>query len=243
MHGFKLFFIITVSCFFSSAALADIYEWTDADGIKHYSNYAPPENSRILMQTKEEPYDEAADRARAETERQARLEADRLEIALREADLEQREAEAERRLAEADRLAEETLSDAESYLRAAENSRPNFSSGGYGCYDACYGCSDTRLGRWYYRNETGSIFFKKPAYATPYRHYRHTKRYDAHYRNDFRSKSRHNIHARPQAPHHKIYRPSHRSGLSGSGRIGTRSGSIHGRAGLSGSVSGIGRRP
>ena len=52
MNGFKLFIIITAGFFLSSAAFADIYEWTDADGIKHYSNYAPPKNSRILMKTK-----------------------------------------------------------------------------------------------------------------------------------------------------------------------------------------------
>lgn len=242
MNGFKLVFIMTVGCFFSSAALADIYEWTDADGIKHFSNYAPPENSRILMKTKEEPYDEAADRARAETERQALLEAARLEIALREANLEQREAEAERRLAEADRLAEEILRDPESYLKEAEDSRSAFSSGGYYCYDAYYGCGDRLFGRWYYRNETGSIFFKKPPYATPYRHYRRPKRYDGQYRNDFRSKSRHNLYSRPQAPQYKTYRPSHGGGLSGIGRIGPPGGSLHGRSSFSGRSSAGGRR-
>ena len=242
MNGFKLFIIITAGFFLSSAAFADIYEWTDADGIKHYSNYAPPKNSRILMKTKEEPYDEAADRARAEAERQAQLEAARLEIAQREADLEQREAEAERRLAEADRLAEETLRDAESYIKEAENSRSTFSSDGYNCYDAYYGCSDLLFGRWYYRNETGSIFFKKPPYATPYRHYRYPKRYDGHYRNDFRNKSQLNLYYRPQAPHYKNYRPSHGGNLSGIGSIGPRGGSIQGRGSFSGRGSGIGWR-
>jgi len=242
MTGFKLFLIITASCFLSSAALADIYEWTDADGIKHYSNYAPPENSRILMKTKEEPYDEAADRARAEAERQAQLEAARLEIAQREADLEQREAEAERRLVEVDRLAEETLRDAESYLKEAENSRSGTSGDGYSCYDAYYGCSDILFGRWYYRNETGSIFFKKPPYATPYRHYRHPERYYGRYKNDFRSKSRPNLYYRPQTPYYKNYRPGLRGDISGIGRIGPRGGSIHGRGSFSGRGSGIGWR-
>ena len=123
MSGFKLCVLVLIGCMFAGVATADIYEWTDEDGVKHYSNYAPPENSKILMKTKEEPYNEEADRARAEAERQAQLELTRLEIAQREAELELREAEAERKLAEADRLAEEAQRDAESYNEESENSR------------------------------------------------------------------------------------------------------------------------
>ena len=236
MSGFKIFFIITVSCIVSSSAFGDIYEWTDENGVKHYSNYAPPENSRILMKTKEEPYDEEADRARAEAERQAQLESARLDIAQREAELEQREIEAERRLAEADRLAEEAQRNAESYVEEAGNSRSTFQSYGYGCYDTYNGCSDILYGRWYYRNENASIFFKKPPHATPYRHYRYLKPYDYH------NNSQLNIYYRPESYHNNNYPRSRGGDIPHTGRIGPRGGSGHGQGSLSGRHPGIGWR-
>src|SRR5210317_495012 len=92
MNVFKLFLFIQVSCFVASSSSADIYEWTDNNGLRHYINQAPPSGFLQLMITREEPYDEAADRARMEAEQQERLEHDRLEIAQREAELELREA-------------------------------------------------------------------------------------------------------------------------------------------------------
>jgi hypothetical protein len=225
----------------AGVAMADIYEWTDADGVKHYSNYAPPENSRVLMKTKEEPYDEAADRARAEEERQALLELTRLQIAQREAELAQREAEAERRLAEADRLAEEALRDAESYIEDAENSQTTSGDYGIGCYGGYYGCRDPLYGPWYYRNESAGIFFKKPPYPTPYRHPRYTKRYGSSHRSGFHKKSQTGIYYRP-----KVYRQNalnlRRGNIPGGGRIGAHSGGNYRRGSLGARRPGIGWR-
>jgi hypothetical protein len=242
MADFRVYLILAFSCIFASAAFADIFEWTDANGIKHYSNYAPPENSRILMKTKEVPYDEAADRARAEAERQAQLEAARLEITQREADLEVREAEAERRLAETDRLAEETLRDAEPYIEETESFSTAFRGYGYNCYDYYSGCRYPFYGRLYYRNETGSIFFKKPPHVTPYRHYRHPKRYDGRYRNAVGNKSWLERSYRPEAYYDKSYLHSRGGGIRGGGRIGPRAQTGHAQGGLSGRAPGIGWR-
>ena len=242
MNGFKIYLVILVSCIIASSAWADIYEWTDKDGVKHYSNYAPPENSKILMKTKEEPYNEEADRARAEAERQAQLELTRLEIAQREAELELREAEAERKLAEADRLAEEAQRNAESYNEESENSRSTFQSYGYGCYGYYNGCSDLLYGRSYYRNDTASIFFKKPPYATRHRHYRYPKRYGSHSTTDYRNKSQVEMFYRPGAYRNNSYLQSRGNDIVGAGRIGPRSGSTHGQGGFSGRGSGIGWR-
>jgi hypothetical protein len=242
MNGFKTFLFIAICCAVASTALADIYEWTDADGVRHYSNYAPPENSRILMKTKEEPYDEEADRARAEAERQAQLEMTRLDIAQREAELELREAEAARKMAEADRLAEEAQRDAESYAEEFENSRTTFQSYGYGCYGYYNGCGDPIYGRTYYRNDTASIFFKKPPYATRYRHFRSTKPHGSHYSNDDRNKFRVETFYRPGAYHKNHYRQSRGGGIAGAGRLGPRGGGNNGHGGFSGRGSGIGWR-
>jgi len=242
MNGIKIFIFIAAVCIVASPLFADIYEWTDADGVKHYSNYAPPENARILMKTKEEPYDEAADRARAEAERQQQLESARLELVQRQAELELREAEAERRLSEADRLAEKALRDAESYIEEAENSGPPFQSYGSGCYDYSYGCSDLLYGRWYYRNETASLYFKKPPFATPYHPYRYHRRYGDHFRDDYRYQHRLNTFARPQAYHMKNELHSGDRNIPGGSRIGIPGGSVHGQSRFSGRSSAIGRR-
>ena len=242
MSGFKIFLLITVSCMVASSSFADIYEWTDEDGIKHYSNYAPPENSRILMKTREAPPDEEVDRARVAAERQAQLELDSLEIAQRQAELELREAEAEKKIAEAERLAEEALRDAESTIEETEDRRSTFQSYGYNCYDYYSGCSDPIYGRRFYRNENASIFFKKPPYATPYRHHPHKRVYGDHYRNANRNKYQLNMSYRPTADRTTTYLNARGRKIPGGGRTAPLSGGTHGSAGISGWSSGIGRR-
>ena len=79
-------------------ACADIYVWTDADGIKHITNYAPPEQAEILVRAPEIPYDAEADRQRREAERREQLARERLELAEREAQLELLEREAKARI-------------------------------------------------------------------------------------------------------------------------------------------------
>ncbi len=146
--------VIAAGCLIAGTAPADIYEWTDDNGVKHFTNYAPPDHATILMKTEELPYDEAADRARMEADRQFLDELARLESAAREAELERRVAEAERRAAEAERSAQETLESAEKYLNDARNSR------------------------WYYR--AGPYY---PHYPTPYRYHHKGKSHNiSHYK-------------------------------------------------------------
>lgn len=47
---------------------AAMYSWIDADGIKHFTNRAPPENVTSVRQIEEIPYAETADRKRQERE-------------------------------------------------------------------------------------------------------------------------------------------------------------------------------
>jgi hypothetical protein len=129
MNSLNKLLLLTTTVLMGSSAYADIYEWTDENGVKHFTNYSPPDQARIIMKTEEVPYDEAADRARTEMERLASLELARLEIAEREAEVERREAEAEQRLAEANRQAEETLRQAEDLLETAGSYRHSYSSG------------------------------------------------------------------------------------------------------------------
>ncbi len=138
MKGLKIVLLVAAGCLIAGSLQADIYEWTDANGVKHFANYAPPDHARILMKTAEVPYDEAADLARMEADRQYQLqyqlEIAKQEIAAREAELERREAEAERKAAEA----EQRVREADQYLNDAQNDSWYYRGGGYGYYRPPY---------------------------------------------------------------------------------------------------------
>jgi hypothetical protein len=172
MKVLKIFFIITVSCIVASSLYADIYEWTDENGVKHFSNYSPPDHARVVMKTTELPYDEAADRARHEVERQLQLELARLEIAERKAELARREAEAELRLAEAEQQVKETLREARQYLNTAKTgSDDHLRRFGSVHYGRGY-CPPRYHHGFYTRNKTSSINFIRPSRVEHHRHYR-----------------------------------------------------------------------
>jgi hypothetical protein len=173
MKVLKIFLCIIAVCFVASSLYADIYEWTDEDGVKHYTNYAPPLEAKILMKTEELPYDEAADRARLEAERKERLELTHLELAVRKAELERREAEAEQRLAEAGRQTEETLREAEKILHEARNNGYDYGNFRYSNFSRSF--FPYHYKKRYYRNETASIFFIRPPHVDHFKRNRYTK--------------------------------------------------------------------
>ena len=181
MKGLKILLLVAAGCLIAGSVQADIYEWTDANGVKHFSNFAPPDDARILMKTEEVPYDEAADLARMEADRQYQLqyqlEIAKQEVAAREAELERREAEAERKAAEA----EDRVREADQYLNDAQNDRWYYRGGGY------YGN---------YRPPYIEHYKRKYRKKSHYGHSR--KKYDKKYRRD------------KQAGHNK-YRSPHKS--------------------------------
>ena len=61
------FFLIGVLLWIP-AANADIYTWTDENGVKHFGNQPPEDAADAKVLFKEEPHDEAADQQRTETE-------------------------------------------------------------------------------------------------------------------------------------------------------------------------------
>lgn len=189
MKPFKIFFLTTIGCLFTAMLNADIYEWTDEDGVRHFTNSAPPPEAKILMKTKEVPFDEAADRARRKAEQEVQLELARLEVAERTLELERLTAEAEERLAEADRKAEETLREAERLLNESRNESYEYRESGFreyyrGYYP--YGYNN----KYYYRNKTGSIYFKKRPYLKPHKR-RYYKKYRYGYKDAYRGPTNH----------------------------------------------------
>ncbi len=187
MTVLKIFLCIIVGCFVASPLYADIYEWTDENGVTHYTNYAPPPEAKIMMKTEELPYDEAADRVRLEAEQEEQLELTRLELAEIKAELERRESEDMQRLAEAGRQAEETLREAEKIRNEARNDRYDNGNYQYSNYYHGYNSSHYK-NRHYYRNKSGSIQYIKPTNIGHFKRYRYKKHHYGYDKKHHRSR-------------------------------------------------------
>jgi hypothetical protein len=119
MKRFKLTMLaaLWLAAFAALEADADIYSWTDENGVRYFTNYAPPKQAKIIMRTPEIAYDAEADLQRRESDA---LEVARQELAEREAFLLQQQQAAERRIAEANARAEATIREADRILQDAE---------------------------------------------------------------------------------------------------------------------------
>ncbi len=56
----KISLAVLVICFCSSNLIAGIYSWTDENGIKHYSNTAPPQEAAVTEEIQASNSDEVA---------------------------------------------------------------------------------------------------------------------------------------------------------------------------------------
>lgn len=63
----SLFFLIGI-LLWVPVANADVYSWTDENGVKHFGNQPPENAANLKMVFKEEPHDAAADQQRTETQ-------------------------------------------------------------------------------------------------------------------------------------------------------------------------------
>ena len=177
--------------FVALTAHADIYSWTDENGVNHFTNYAPPKHAKLLMKTPEIPYDQEADNQRRENDS---LEVARQELAEREAFLLQEQQAAERRIAEANARADAALWEADRILQeaeaAAEDTNYDRSNGyayGYGYYPFNRYSHHDRFGH-YYRYTRYPGYYQRNYYRGgryhkkhPYK-YQHGRPYKQHYR-------------------------------------------------------------
>jgi hypothetical protein len=190
---------VWVSGFSISAADADIYSWTDENGVNHFTNYAPPKQARLLMKTPEIPYDKEADNQRQETDR---LEVARHELAERETFLLQQQQEAERRIAEANARAEAALRDADQILQDAEAAAEDTDTYRNGSYAYGYGFYP------FYRHgfrKYGHHYKNKYRYGRPYKYgYRPGQKY--YFKSNYR---KHGVKRHPSISRGR--RPSHHS--------------------------------
>ena len=78
-----------------STAGADIYAWTDENGVKHFTNQEPPKQATLFMRTPEIRHNEEADKERREMDRLAIA---RKELAEQEAFLREQQQAADHQL-------------------------------------------------------------------------------------------------------------------------------------------------
>lgn len=104
---------VIISCGLAGAAAADIYSWTDAQGVRHFSNHAPPAGAANVDVTAELPY-------RPPTAQEL-LESQKAELlAAAQARIEEMEAESLEKLRDVKRQAEEARQKAEQARQYAE---------------------------------------------------------------------------------------------------------------------------
>jgi hypothetical protein len=193
-----LILILMAVWVFGSVALtahADIYSWTDENGVSHFTNYAPPKHAKLLMKTPEIPYDEEADNQRREADR---LDVARQELAEREAFLLLEQQAAERRIAEAKEKAEAALWEADRILQEAETAAEDEKYGRSNGYVYGYGYYP------YYRYDYRPWYYRK-----------HVQHYKKHlYRYGHKPYSKHDYRKRPKHYAGGPYTPFRSRGLS-----------------------------
>jgi hypothetical protein len=191
--GFAGFAVSTVS--------ADIYAWSDENGVKYFTNQAPPKNATLFMRTPEIPYDEEADTLRRNTDR---LETAIQALAEREAFLLEQQQAAERRIAAANARADAALREADQILQDAQAASEDADYGyaesyGWGYYRSGYESGSRYLYKGYKRWD-GGLYRKK-------HHHKHKKH---HYKNRrHHSKYKKHIKSHTERSHYKSRRGTH----------------------------------
>jgi len=62
--------LVAVFCLWASIAVAQIYEWIDKNGVRHFANVPPPPGAKIVNEQEAIPYDEAADQKRMQEDQE-----------------------------------------------------------------------------------------------------------------------------------------------------------------------------
>ena len=188
MKTLKIYLIVGIGCFFAALVDADIYQWTDANGVRHFTNYAPRDGAQIIAKTREVPFDEAADRLRRDADRRYLLELSRQQSAERDAERQRREAQARHWLIEAQQQAREKLQQAGELLKAAAQiSDSRDACGGYiysGYAYPCYG-----IPSWYHPYDPYCPPHVRPPHILPIKRRDHQKQSSVYGRKDRRRRN------------------------------------------------------
>ena len=199
--------------FMIPTAGADIYSWTDDNGVRHFTNGTPPKHAELLIKSPEISHHEEAHQRRLEEDKLALA---RQELAEKEALLLQQQLEAERRLAVANARAEAALRQADRILQEAEaaaEAYDNDRSGSIGFYYPYYRIGDRKYDVHYYRYKSpyrqyphvyghGKKLRKSPALKELNKKYRSIQKYHDPLFRAHRLKSQHSL-ARDRYPSHR----------------------------------------
>jgi TolA-binding protein len=102
----------------TASTAAEIYQWIDADGVRHYANTPPPEDAQIVNRFAEEQFDpqeeqkirEAEDRELAKLQQrlaELRAQREQARLAAEQEQARRQEAENQRRIQELEKEVEE----------------------------------------------------------------------------------------------------------------------------------------
>lgn len=184
--------------FMAPTTRADIYTWTDENGVKHFTNQEPPKYAQLLIKSPEIDSDDRDDRYKgddneADDERhheqrtaEYRLAMARAELLEKEALLLERQLEMERRIAAAAARVESAVQEANQILRDVEEVAESaeydrWGSYGYDYSYPYYGTSRRAYYSGYYRHNLG--LYRKHHYKHKRHHhkYGHHKKYGRHH--------------------------------------------------------------
>ena len=125
MKQFVIIPLILFIGFWATMLKADIYTWTDENGVLHFSNYDPPKHAKLMIKAAQFTTDEKAVQEKIEAKRLERQQLELEEIARKQALIALKQQEIAEQLDAADRAAEE----------ASKRSKEIYAPGYNGGYD------------------------------------------------------------------------------------------------------------
>ena len=183
----KRFSIIPLILFISLWAAmlnADIYTWTDENGVRHFTNNNPPKQAKLMIKAAEYATDEKAVQEQIEAKRLERQQLELQEIAEKQTLISMKQQALEEQLEEADRKAQEAIKRSEEIFDDApgvNEDYDDFRDGGedvevigptYGYYP-------------YYPYNSYRSYFKQGLYRPNHFKYRKGYQYRKHYFDPF----------------------------------------------------------
>lgn len=205
MRKLCVLWALVLLCGFPTAVNADIYAWTDENGVKHFSNHPPSERADVVTKAEELPYEGPSDEERKKAEIAESLVAAWQEIAEIESEVLERQQAAELKIEEANQRAEQAIQEAEALLsEAREKYNRSHLYYGYYPYHHYY---PHRYNKKRYRHKKRGIHYKfphsRPRHKKDFKHRHHSAHYGGIDKKRFKKahQTRHNVKQRGHVEH------------------------------------------
>ena len=109
MKRFAIIPLILFISFWATVLNADIYTWTDENGVQHYTNNERPKQAKLMIKSAEFATDEKAAQERIDAVRLEEKQLELQEVAEKQTLISMKQQAIEEQLEEADRKAEEPV--------------------------------------------------------------------------------------------------------------------------------------